>query len=55
METGHSFKVSSDRLVKPGIEPATPGLQDKRFMHYTAAAPQEWLIPMLVENCQTIW
>ena len=39
METGQQLKVSSDRLVKPGIEPATPGLQGKRFMHYTTAAP----------------
>ena len=39
METGPRLKVSSDRLVKPGIEPATPGLQDKRFIHYTTAAP----------------
>ena len=26
-------------MVKPGIEPATPGLQGKRFIHYTTAAP----------------
>ena len=32
-------KVSSDRLVKPGIEPATPGLQRKQLIHYTTAAP----------------
>ena len=36
---GPQLKVSSDRLVKPGIEPATPGLQGKRFIHYTTAAP----------------
>ena len=29
METGPQLKVSSDRLMKPGIEPATPGLQGK--------------------------
>ena len=40
METGQQLKVSSDRLVKPGIEPATPGLQGKRFIHYTTAAPE---------------
>ena len=40
METGPRLKVSSDRLVKPGIEPATPGLQGKRFIHYTTAAPR---------------
>ena len=39
MGTGPRLKVSSDRLVKPGIEPATPGLQGKRFIHYTTAAP----------------
>ena len=39
METGPQLKVSSDRLVKPGIEPGTPGLQGKRFIHYTTAAP----------------
>ena len=38
METGPQLKVSSDRLVKPVIEPATPGLQGKRFIHYTTAA-----------------
>ena len=35
---GPQFKVSSDRLLKLGIEPATPGLQGKWFMHYTTAA-----------------
>ena len=36
---GHSFyKVSSDRLVKPGIGPGNPGLHGKRLIHYTAAA-----------------
>ena len=39
METGPWLKVSFDRLVKPGIEPATPGLQGKRFIYYTTAAP----------------
>ena len=33
------LKISSDRLVKQGMEPANPGLQDKRFIHYTTAAP----------------
>ena len=39
METGPQLKISYDRLVKPGIEPATPGLQGKLFYHYTTAAP----------------
>ena len=34
---GHGL-VSSDRLVKLGIKPATPGLQGKRFIHYIMAA-----------------
>ena len=43
MEKGPWLKVSSDRLVKPGIEPGTPGLQDKQFIHYTTAAPESSL------------
>ena len=39
METGPQLKFSSDRLVKPGIEPASPGLQGKWFIHYTTVAP----------------
>ena len=39
METGPRLKVSSDRLVEPGIKPATPGLQGKWLIHYTTAAP----------------
>ena len=49
METGQRLKVSSDRLVKPGIEPATPGLQGKRLIHYTTAAPpREVMIAILL-------
>ena len=40
METGPWLKVSPDRLVKLLNEPATPGLQGKRFIHYTTAAPE---------------
>ena len=36
---GHGL-VSSDRLEKPGIEPATPGLQGKWLIHYITAAPK---------------
>ena len=39
METGPWLKVSSGRLVKPGIEPVTPGLQGKGFIYYTTATP----------------
>ena len=37
---GPRLKVSSDRLVKLGIEHVTPGLQGKRFIHFTTAAPK---------------
>ena len=47
---GPRFKVSSDRLVKPGLEPATPGLQGKRFIHYTTAAPPKPVITFY--NCK---
>ena len=42
METGPWLKVSSGRLVKPGIEPGTPGLQGKQFIHYNTAAPTQF-------------
>ena len=48
METGPRLKVSSHRLVKPGMEPATPGLQGKRFIHYTTAAPHVY--KNIIEN-----
>ena len=38
MENSCSLK-SHPTLVKQGIEPATPGLQGKWFIHYTTAAP----------------
>ena len=38
METGPQPKLSSDRLEKPGIEPATSGLQGEWFIHYTMVA-----------------
>ena len=47
---GHGL-VSSDRLVKQGIEPATPGLHGKRFIHYTTAAP---VIEMVLFSSQKI-
>ena len=50
METGPRLKVSSDRLVKPGIEPATPGLQGKRFIHYTTAAPTTITLPIFFDG-----
>ena len=40
METGPQLKALSDRLVKPGIDPATPGLQGKWFIYYTTVASE---------------
>ena len=34
---GPLLKVSSNRLVKPVIEPSTPDLQGKWFIHYYTA------------------
>ena len=34
MNTGPRLKGSSDKPVKPGIEPLTPGLQGERFIHF---------------------
>ena len=51
METGPWLKVSSDRLVKPGIEPGTPGLQGKLFIHYTTAAPNVYLYMYVIVLC----
>ena len=53
METGPRLKVSSDRLVKPGLEPATTGLQGKRFIHYTTAAPKPEVITSRLQNNKT--
>ena len=49
---GPWLKVSSNRLVKPGIEPVTPGLQGKWFIHYTTVAPARLSVwPDLGPNC----
>ena len=46
---GATSKSLIDRLVKPGIEPATPGLQGKRFIHYNTAAPR----PSIWSECSS--
>ena len=38
MEMGPGVKVSSNRLKKPGIKLATPGLQGEWFIYYTMTA-----------------
>ena len=38
-ETGHRFKVSSERPENRGIDLAIPGLVVFRVIHYTTAAP----------------
>ena len=42
METGPRFIVPSDGLEKPGIEPATPGLQGEWRNHCTTEASKKW-------------
>ena len=40
---GPRFRVSSERLEKPGIEPTTPGLEGGQLNHYaTEASLQYW-------------
>ena len=58
METGPRLKISSDRLLKLKIKPATPGLQGKWFIHFTTAAPRSVLsILHLSPRCQgySLW
>ena len=38
------FKVSSERLEKPGIELTTPGLEGKWLNHYATEASKEGII-----------
>ena len=35
---GPGFRVSSERLEKPGIEPTTPGLEGEQLNHYATVA-----------------
>ena len=35
---GPRFRVSSERLKKPGIEPTTPGLEGEQLNHYATEA-----------------
>ena len=39
MKMGPHFKVPSNIVEKPEIEPANPGLQGKQLIHYTTVAP----------------
>ena len=41
METVPQLKVPSERLEKPVMGSATPGLHGEWFIHYILAAPQE--------------
>ena len=34
VEMGYGFKISSERLAKPGFEPTSLGLQDMWLNHY---------------------
>ena len=39
---GPQLEVTSDRLEKLGIKPASPGLQGELFNFYTVAATYTW-------------
>ena len=38
---GPRFRVSSERLEKPWIEPMTPGLEGKQFIDYVREASDD--------------
>ena len=40
---GPRFKVSSERLEKPVIEPTTPGLKGELLYHYTTKASPAYM------------
>ena len=42
--------TESGFMEKPGIEPATPGLQGKALIHYTTGASQNFLWLSLGRN-----
>ena len=37
---GPPFRVSSERVEKPGIDPTTPGLEGEQLNHYAMEASQ---------------
>ena len=41
-DMGPRFRVSSERLEKPGIEPTTPGLEGEQLNHYATEASEIW-------------
>ena len=40
---GPRFRVSSERLEKPGIEPTTPGLEGEQLNHYATEVSNDEL------------
>ena len=46
---GPQFKVSSERLEKPGIKPTTPGLVGEQLNHYATEA-SKILVSVLHHN-----
>ena len=45
---GPRFKVSSERLEKPGIELTTPGLEGKWLNHYSTEASPRYVRDLLL-------
>ena len=47
---GPRFRVSSERLEKPGIEPTTPGLEGEQLNHYATEASNYVVVAENDEN-----
>ena len=53
---GPRFKVSSERLEKPGIKLTTPGLQGEYLNHYTRLASKGFFLDLLcIVHCVQEW
>ena len=55
METGPRFIVPSDGLEKPGIEPATPGLQGENYHCTTEASKSRFISTTCNTNCSILF
>ena len=44
---GPQFRVSYERLEKPGIEPTTPGLEGEQLNHYATVASVFFVVVIL--------
>ena len=49
---GPRFRVSSERLEKPGIEPTNPGLEGEQLNHYATEASTKIGVILMNEGHQ---